>query len=227
MKFKGILLDIDNTLYDYKKRHEYALESVFNSLGTEHALPKETLTKLYAQARSQIHKELSGTAAAHNRMLYFQRMFELLNFNALKYALSAYNKYWNVFLDSLVVREGVCDFLDFVKDAKICLVSDLTAHIQYRKIQRLRLAGYADFLVTSEEAGREKPHPRIFKMALTKLKIPASRVCMIGDCFEKDILGAIKLKIKSFWLNTKNETKKAHPLVTPFKNFFELIEYLK
>lgn len=225
MKFKGILLDIDNTIYNYKKTHETALGVVFEFLKSNYAIDKEALSISYEAARHQIHAELSETASSHNRILYFQRMFEVLKINALKHSLDAYNLYWDAFLDNLNIREGIYDFLERIKNKKICLVTDLTADIQHRKIQKMRLFEYADHIVTSEEAGREKPHPYIFMLAQRKLKLTASDVCMIGDDLKKDILGAVNLGIYSYWLNEDGNNANPNKMVTVFKSFQELIGY--
>ena len=61
-------------------------------------------------------------------------------------------------------------------------------------------------MVSSEEAGKEKPHSYPFLLSLYKLKLEKEEVLMIGDNFKKDILGAYNIGIKSIWLNLKNES---------------------
>jgi putative hydrolase of the HAD superfamily len=224
---KGILLDIDNTLYDYEKTHKIALDTVCNVLEKKYSLGREAVGESYRKARLEIHTELEDTASSHNRLLYFQRMFEYWNMNALRYSLEAYNLYWDTFLANLAAYDGVYDFLKFIKNKKVCLVSDLSADIQHRKIEKMKLFDYVGFLVTSEEAGKEKPHPHIFMLALKKLGLKTPEVYMIGDSYENDIMGATGLGIKSFWLNKNDEEKPKNALVTKVKNFSELIEHLK
>jgi putative hydrolase of the HAD superfamily len=224
LKIKGILLDIDNTLYDYETAHKAALELVLASLVKKYSLDRNTLNQYYEKARVETHVVLSEMAASHNRLLYFQRMFEYLNMNALRYTLDAYNDYWDTFIENIKLHEGVYDFLKSLRGKSICLVSDLTALIQHRKIQRMKLCDYVDFLVTSEEAGREKPHPYIFMLALMKIGLTPADVVMIGDSYEKDITGAVNLGIRSLWFNKKNVKKELHTLVTEFKSFNELTE---
>ncbi len=64
---------------------------------------------------------------------------------------------------------------------KICLITDLTASIQFRKIINTKMDKYIDFVVTSEEAGVEKPDSVIFSLALSKLGLSSGEVIMIGD----------------------------------------------
>jgi HAD superfamily hydrolase (TIGR01549 family) len=226
MRYKGILLDIDNTLYDYNLSHSFAKNRVLDYCVSEFGLSKDEISSAYEKARNIVHIELSETAASHNRLLYFQRMLEILNVNALKHSFEIYNVYWDNFLEALKPFEGIYDLLEKYKN-KICLVTDLTAHIQYRKIQKLDLANYCDKIVTSEEAGREKPHPYMFMSALYKLDLRANEVCMIGDSFKKDIFGANSLGIQSIWFNHEDKKEKYNSkLIKEVRNFNDIIELL-
>lgn len=223
---KGILLDLDHTLYDYYKCHQESIQNVFSGISKKLLIPEEELMNAFNASRKKVHLDLAETAASHNRMLYFQKMFELLDKNPFEYTLLAYNLYWDHFLSVLQLDEGVLDVLStFKQNKKICLVTDLTVHIQHRKIQKLKLEKLLDFIVSSEEAGREKPHPYMFLLGLKKMKMNPSEVCMIGDNYSKDILGAINLSISSYWLNRDNKMEKLHPMVTEIKTFNELSKY--
>lgn len=205
MRYKALLVDIDNTLYCYKSAHMGAIKNVINLCKKKFDLSENEITLAYENARKKVHIELSETASSHNRLLYFQKMCELLKLNPLDYGIPIYNMYWDSFLEIMTPFDGVYDFLANFKN-KICFITDLTAHIQYRKIEKLNLNNYCSCIVTSEESGKEKPHPWIFFLALHKLNLKPSEVCMIGDNFKKDILGASNIGIDSIWFN--HEKKK-------------------
>lgn len=226
MKYKGILLDIDNTLYDYNISHTFAKNKVLEYSMSEFNLSKDDVNIAYEKARKQIHIELCETAASHNRLLYFQRMSEIIGVNPMKYAFEIYNIYWDSFLEVMRPFEGVHELLEKFQD-KICLVTDLTAHIQYRKIKKLGLEKYCKALVTSEEAGREKPHPYMFIMGLKKLGLKADEVCMIGDSFKKDVFGATNLGVAAIWINHENKIENHDDqLITEVESFKEILELL-
>ena len=109
---------------------------------------------------------------------------------------------------------------------KVCIITDLTAEIQYRKIKKLKLTNLIDFIVTSEEAGIEKPSSNIFELALKKINLKSSEICMIGDSYEKDIVGGINLGIKSFWFNAKVDNIVDNENVNKIDSFNNLIELL-
>jgi len=148
-------------------------------------------------------------------------MFEALGVNPLLHSLSLYQYYWNIFIDSISLNEGVLEFLEKNQDKKIVWVTDLTADVQYLKIHRLGLTNFVSQIVTSEEAGVEKPASKMFDLALEKIGLKASEVCMIGDSYEKDIKGALNKGIKPFWFTNK-ATESIDSKVTTFSSFVEL-----
>ena len=226
MKYKGLLLDIDNTLYDYKSTHQYALSKVIEYCIINFGLNKNNILNAYEIARKKVHIELSETASSHNRLLYFQKMLEILNLNPLEYGFILYNIYWDNFIEFIKPFDGIYKLLEKYK-YNICVVTDLTAHIQYRKINKLKLNLYCNKIVTSEEAGKEKPHPYMFMLALKKLNLQANEVCMIGDSFKKDIFGAFNLDIKSIWLNSENKIENYNEnKVIAVKSFKEILELI-
>ena len=63
------------------------------------------------------------------------------------------------------------DVLEFLDDLRLLgipmvIVTDLTAQIQFRKIVYFGLDRYFDFVVTSEEAGQDKPNAAPFELAM-------------------------------------------------------------
>ena len=198
--YKGILLDIDNTLYTYEPLHKIAQIEVFDYLQKTFKLNRGLIEKSFEQAKMQVKQNTPETAASHNRLLYMQNLCELLQLQSLSTSMTLYNIYWDTFLKTLTLSDGAISFFERYGHLPICLVTDLTAHIQHRKIEKLSLHQWADFMVTSEEAGCEKPHPFMFQLALEKLGLLTSEVCMIGDSFKKDIQGAQRLGIDAYWL---------------------------
>jgi HAD superfamily hydrolase (TIGR01549 family) len=225
MLYKGVLLDIDNTIYEYESAHLAAYETVTAFIAKKYKLPLEEVRELYNQARAVVNKDLHGQAAAHHRLLYFQKILENIQVFPLD-ALFLHELYWKVFLENMKVREGVYDFLKALQDSsiKVCLITDLISEIQFRKIEALHLPTLIDFIVTSEEVGHEKPHPAIFLRCLTKLNLSKDEVCMIGDDYKKDVVGAVNLGITCYFLSDHDLPSSSSQLVKRFSTFTELRE---
>jgi HAD superfamily hydrolase (TIGR01662 family) len=56
-----------------------------------------------------------------------------------------------------------------------------------------------DVIVSSDQVGYRKPHPRIFEVALEALDLEPSQVTMVGDRPEADVAGANRLGMPSIW----------------------------
>ncbi len=203
--YKGILLDIDNTLYQYAPLHKLAQDALFEYIRFEFSLETKQIEHAFSQAKIQIKQNTPETASSHNRLLYMQNMCEILKLNSLIHSLTLYNIYWDTFLGQLSLTKGARLFFEKYGHLPICLLTDLTAHIQHRKVAKLKLNRWTNIMVSSEEAGCEKPHPFMFQLALHKLGLQSHEVCMIGDSYTKDIQGAKRLGIHAFWL-TDDET---------------------
>jgi HAD superfamily hydrolase (TIGR01549 family) len=220
LKFEGILLDIDNTLYSYKEVNQFAMNEVYNYLQNDLGLKRELLEKEFQKARNRVHLVLNNTGSSHNRLLYFQLLCESLGLDVLNHSLKLYDIYWDSYLQRMELFDGALEFIEEFS-SKICFVTDLTAHIQHRKLIKLGLSNLGCKLVTSEEVGVEKPHPYIFKVALDKLKVDPLNACMIGDSYEKDFEGAILSGITPI---LKMNDLKSESLVLTFTSFKELRE---
>ena len=72
---------------------------------------------------------------------------------------------------------------------------------------------YIDIIVTSEEVGIEKPSTQMFYTILQKLNLNPCDVIMIGDNYDKDIIGAINANILGYWFHKNNPN---------FNNFIDL-----
>lgn len=200
---RAVIFDLDGTLYDYETLDREAFgrvqELVLERLGVSEAQSEEA----FRRARIATKKNLGETATSHSRMLYFQKTLEYLDIRPLYLALEMYEIYWGVFLNKMTLFPGVDKLLEALHDkyVRVAVCTDLLAHIQHRKLRALKLTDDVDCLVTSEEAGAEKPSPKIFEMCLEKLRLYPKEVCFVGDSFERDVKGAAAAGMRAIWFN--------------------------
>ena len=198
---RGVLLDLDNTVYLYEPCHEYALNACVAKAFKELTIPETTFLELYNKARKTINHQLHGQAACHSRLLYFQYLFEELEGKTnFKLPLLFYKCYWQSFFEVMKVLPEALLFLKKCQQLKIpvAIVTDLTADVQFEKIQCLGIELYIQCMVSSEEAGVEKPAAAMFEIALEKLNLNANEVIMIGDSLKADKSGAEAMSIPWF-----------------------------
>jgi FMN phosphatase YigB (HAD superfamily)/ribulose-5-phosphate 4-epimerase/fuculose-1-phosphate aldolase len=215
MFYKGIIFDLDNTLYDYELCHRRAINEVFNYLIKKKlSLNIEYIVYEYENISKNLKYELGYTASSHNKSIYFKQLLEKININLSCFSIIN-NLYWETFYDNMIFFDGVYDFIKWnkINGIKIGLLTDYETEYQIIKLEKLGLLEYIDYIVTSEEVGIEKPSSKIFITLLEKMKLTSSDVIMIGDNYEKDIKGASNLNIISYWFNKNN---------SEFNNFIDL-----
>jgi putative hydrolase of the HAD superfamily len=85
-------------------------------------------------------------------------------------------------------------------------------------LQRLKLAGTGlaelfEPLVVSGELGVGKPEPAIFAHALTQAGATPDEAIMIGDSWERDVLGATGAGLRAVWVNPTGAAPPTPPTV--------------
>ena len=226
MAIKAVLFDLDNTLYDFNTAHKQSLRAMAEYGESRFDIPARRFLLAYQEADKQIKQELPLVAACHNRAIIAQRMLELLGLPSLVTPLELYETYWGTMLRSIKPMDGAVELLSRLHKQQIRtgICTDMTTHIQHRKIAALGLASYLDAMVTSEEAGVEKPNPKIFHDCLRKLHVAPHEAFFIGDSFERDVCGAHAAGLLPFWLNTTGQTAPAVDF--PYKELHSLKEVL-
>ena len=93
---------------------------------------------------------------------------------------------------------------------KMGIITNGFTSLQQIRLERTGLRDRFDLLVISEEVGVAKPDPRIFDYALEQAGSPdRSRVLMVGDTAESDILGGINAGLSTCWLNAHHREQPA------------------
>lgn len=229
----AFLFDTDNTLYPYDPAHAAAQAAVRDKVTDTFSISQDDFDKAFNQARKEIKFRLKHTASSHSRLLYLQRMLEILGLGSqVLLALDFEQTYWRTFLSNAVLFDGVRDLLDDIRllGVPTAIVTDLTAQIQFRKVVYFGLEHYFDYIVTSEEAGFDKPHKAPFQIALEKMRPKGANIWMIGDNPVNDIRGA-REKINSVTLQKIHSgvvvgSGSCEPDAT-FNEYTELREFLK
>lgn len=199
---KTIIFDIDQTLYNYNDCHSIALKTIDDYCADNQILPPGELSRLWKIVFEEVMDRLGfDNANSHDTMLRIQTILEKKGVNPLPVALKIHHLYWDTVLENMKLYEWVLPFFKEVKKLGLCcgIATDLTVEIQFKKLIKLGITDQFDFIVTSEEANSEKPHAGIFEMCLQKANCTAQECFMIGDNWNKDIIGAQNMGMSFAW----------------------------
>ena len=227
-----ILIDTDNTLYEYSVPHDFAMNEVQKKIKDKLNIASTLFFEKFEECRFELKRQIGSQAASHSRLLYFKIFLEKFGLGSqLTLALDLEQTYWRSFLNKAILFDGVLDFLDDLRILRIpiVIVTDLTTQIQFRKLVHFNIDQYFDYIVTSEEAGYDKPNKAPFELAIKKVQPKGKTFWMIGDNPKNDILGAkeainaitIQKIHKGVMLGKNNEEPDCY-----FENFNDLKKIL-
>ena len=91
------------------------------------------------------------------------------------------------------------------------------------KLQKLELTDYFSLILSSEEAGCEKPDPRFFRLCAHKAGVKTKDCLFVGDSLRGDILGAEAAGMRALWYAPKEGDLSAHAGFTRYSQLQNLI----
>ncbi len=189
MSINGIIFDLDNTLYAYAPCNRAGQVAVVKFLANRLGMSATAVRQAWEQSRHAVHQRLAKQAGSHARLFYAQGAIEqLLGRTDINLTLQADEVFWSAYLRTMRLRPGMRALLQQIKrwGWRLGIASDLTTVWQMKKLQRLGLTELFDDVVTSEEAGCEKPNPRIIRLLLRKMQRRSNQVVLIGDSHARD-----------------------------------------
>lgn len=204
MKLKAALFDLDDTLYTTWDDCDRAGSLAVGVYGERVlGIAPERMIAAFSQGRRIVMRSLPGAASGHDRALAAQRALEMLSLNPFLHAEAIHEAYWSAVLDTMRLCPEVPELFADLRHAGVCICvcTNMTAQIQMRKLVRLGLTKSVDFLVSSEEAGEDKPAPGVFRLGLQKAGALRQEACFIGDSFSHDVVGAHDEGIAALWIN--------------------------
>ena len=109
--------------------------------------------------------------------------------------------------------DGVYETLAWLRaqNLKIGIVTNGRTTAQERKIAHLGLAELVDAVIVSETVGIRKPDPRIFGLALDRLRVANSEAWFVGDNPANDVLGATAAGLTAVWFRRDNDWPGVDP----------------
>lgn len=225
--YELVLIDADDTLFDYNKAEKYALEETLKRFNYEGNVAE--VRSRYKDINQKLWLELEKCTVTKEELKKerFKRLFEELN---LEYSVDHFSEYYLKKLGEgkflIDGAEEICKYLS--GKYIIVIVTNGIKEIQVSRLDKSSIKKYIDEIVVSEDIGVNKPDPYIFEYALNLVKHGNKKsVIMIGDSLTSDIQGGIKFGIDTCWLNlgnTKNESNiKPKYQIDTLKELYDII----
>lgn len=231
MKYQWLLMDADNTLFDFEAAERYALKNTF----TECKLPYDAaIYDCYHKINDDLWKQLEkGTVTrATLKILRFSRTADWMKQNGYTlpevidydYMCTRYILHLGACSEMLPGAKALCETLS--RHYKLAMVTNGTATVQHSRIEASGLAPYFDYVFISEEIGAEKPSAAFFdKVCQTLSLTDRSKALVIGDSMSSDMKGAYNAGMDACYFNA-NEPTEALTIRYHVRSFDEMLHLL-
>ena len=200
---KAVVFDLGHTLIDYYTDWETpelrAIERSYQ-IAVEYGGDPEPerfhadLKKMLVEGRVRKEKEMVEIPLYQVLDTVYQRFGCEVTDEML---IEGMDIFYGVLVEDRKLVPGTIEMLEMVKTKgyAIGLVSDvawgLPSDYPQRDMDHFHLKDYFDDLVFSTDVGLRKPHPRMFKIALSNLGADAERSVFVGNSLQCDVKGAL------------------------------------
>ncbi|MFE6055879.1 HAD family hydrolase [Kitasatospora sp. NPDC056446] len=222
MRIRGVLFDVDDTLFDYSGSERTGLLAHLRDLDLLHRLasPAAAVALWRAVTREPYARFLAGeltfAGQQHERTRLFlaglgQDGAEHLTDEQAAAWFAGYTAHrdaaWAAFPDAAPVLDALAPA------RRLGVVSNSSTAHQRRKLRAVGLLRHFDdaVLVCSDEHGEAKPAPGIFLAGCARLGLAPHEVAHVGDRHDLDALGARDAGLHAFWLDRHASGAPAGP----------------
>ena len=206
MELKLVIFDLDNTLWDFETNSREALIELYETLDINHDFQK--FHRNYVEINYRYWREYEQGKITKNELRY-GRFFEAFNdigFHDRKEIEKVANRYLEISPFKKAVFENTYSVLDFIASKyKMAIITNGFNEVVEMKVKNCQFDKYFDLVQTSEDAGVQKPNPRIFQKVLDFFNLSNDEAIMIGDNLQTDIEGANSVNMRSILFDPKNE----------------------
>lgn len=189
---RGILFDLDNTLFDFVQMKDSAVEAAVDAM-IDSGMP---LSKEEATARIF---EIYGEQGIEYQEVFDQLLSERFGAINPKWLAAGIVAYRRAREAALILYPHVNNTLvELLKRGlRLAVISDAPRNQAWLRLCYLDLHHIFDPVITFEDTGQKKPSPGPFEKALQLLRLEPSEVIMVGDWPERDMVGAKRLGIRT------------------------------
>jgi len=201
--YRWLLLDADNTLFDFDTAQDHVLDRLFLHFGLS---PSKERKARYRMVNAALWRAFDR-GEIRQKELMVERYARFLAEEGIDGDPTAWNEYGLRCLANtpflLPGAQELCQSLS--KRFILALVTNGVPFVQRGRLERSPLAGYFGRRVyISGELGCHKPERRFFELVLTDLGAAPERTLVIGDGLSSDIQGARNAGLDCVWLSRRD-----------------------
>ncbi len=227
---KYVLLDLDDTIFDFHYAEAEALRQLFRRCG---GVADDAATQMYSAINDAYWKRLERGELTRSEVQVgrFRELFDRLGID--RDPLQANVAYKELIADIVQYVEGAEELLRDLRTGgyQIYIVSNGSRSVQQGRLQKAGLTDAFDGIFLSEDLGVEKPNRAFFDICFQSVpSMKLEETIILGDSLTSDILGGQNAHIKTCWFNRgrKEGREDIVPdyVITRLSEFIPLIKSL-
>lgn len=203
-KYKNVFIDLDDTLWDTRSNSKEGMKEIYHQykLG-DHFESFEHYYNVYTERNAELwhqyhHGQIKKQYLIRERFLHPMRHVGGKENEEL--ALQMNSDYLDAVSSKTKLIPQAKELLDYLAPKyRLFVLSNGFSDVQLKKLSNSGLLDYFGRIITSEDAGVNKPYPGIFEYALKSTNSRKVESVMIGDNPEADITGAYNFKIDQIY----------------------------
>lgn len=209
---KFLLVDLDDTILDFRKAEQVGLLNTFRHYGIE---PTEETISLYLRINADLWRRLERGEVNRKQVNEgrFTELFRQLGREVDGESCAAYYLHQlSLTYDYLPGAEEAVASL--AKKYRLFVASNGTSSVQIPRLAASGLDRYVEKAFISEALGQNKPSKAYFDLCFAQIPdFDPSQAIMVGDSLTSDIQGGINAGIPTCWVNTfcKENTSGIRP----------------
>lgn len=215
MRYDCLFFDLDRTLWDVDRNQKKALRVLYGRYGLDRSgIGFERCFAVFERINAGLWDDYRDGKISREtlRDTRFERMFDEIGLSDRALAQTLADDY----LKLAPTFRGLIPYArEVVRELSerypMYIVTNGFAGVQQIKLRHSGLDGYFRGVVCSEDAGANKPDPRIFEYALDLAGVKAGAAVMIGDDPYSDIPGAERAGIDSIWFDPSGMPCECRP----------------
>ena len=205
---KFLLLDLDDTLLDFKRAEAIAIRDAFVELGID---PSDENVKLYSKLNRSCWAKLELGEYTRDEVLHkrFDMLFSHLGIEGDSH--EAQRIYEQNLSRGAYYLPGAKELLEELQGKyKLYLATNGIVNVQKPRLEATGIGKYFIDIFVSEKIGYNKPDKRFFDAAFSRIDgFELDKTVVVGDGLASDIKGGINAGIRTVYFNpqrTENTT---------------------
>lgn len=204
---KHIFFDLDHTLWDFEKNSALTFDKIFKT--HQLAVDLDIFLKVYEPINLKYWKLYRDEEIDKNRLRYgrLKDTFDEINFKADDELIIKLSIDYIAHLSSFnYLFDGTVELLNYLQPKyQLHIITNGFEEAQHKKMASSNIQHYFKTVTNAEAAGVKKPNPIIFDYALKLANAQSKESLMIGDNYEADIEGALKVGYDAIFFNYRND----------------------